>query len=311
MNTKTTTITTSDDKKGSASKPPAKKKGPSMLETISSLRMRTRHILWICAWALVTITVAALVAIFLVSRISGDEDTNHTVVTEIRLLKETTSNGFAELKGAVNEASKAGTEAQLKAVENLNAKSDAKTVEVTNALTALQVANTNGLDGVKTQVKESGDASKASIDSFGVMLAKTQAELAALKAATPVITIIDPSRPAEPVASQTNNLNLIPTIGVVLHAQERILDRSAPIEKSVWIKIMPGTISRRYSRDDIVSKRIQLDDTEGIEVISYEGWPSRRIVGQHPVTTVIPIERGARSIAFTHPTTTFYIRVNR
>lgn len=305
-------------------------KKESMSTTISDdtrapkapFKIKSHHLLWVITISMV-LTLAGVIVIML-----KDSDAEKSAKIVVEAIKDQTdavtddSNAtrtvINKVGVAVEKASEVNVKALSKVADILNVKLDAKTVEITNALTALQVATTTGLTGVEKQVEKSGEASKTSTDKLDVTLTETKAELAALKAATPapVTAAVDPNRPAEqPVVAtpvtQTDSLSLAKTASKAPVAKSRGLKQSAPIETSEWKNVPAGTVSDTYSCDAVRQRKIEIqEDIDGLIVLSYRGWP-KRLIGQYPVGDTVPIAHGATSVAFMHPTKSFNIKVNK
>jgi hypothetical protein len=282
-------------------------------------KIKSHHLLWVITIFLVATLVGVVI-------IASKDNSNYNVVKAINGLTDTlqdedkaTRNVVNNVGVAIEKSSRANVDTLGKVVENINAKLEAEGLKTAQAITALQIATTAGLTGVTDEVKKSSDSIKVSTDKLDATLTETKAEVTKLKdelallRVNPTAAAVEAPAPVTavaPVATPTDSLSLATAPGGAPQVQARRLEKSAPVETSVWKKIPAGTISERYSREDIVSKKVQLDDTDGIVVLSYRGWPSR-LVGQHPVSNVIPITPSATSVAFTHPTKSFNIKVNK
>jgi hypothetical protein len=306
---------------------PAKKKKPSMLEEVQSLRMKNRHIISTFNWALSIIVVSAvigiLVAVFIVNRASGSvkmtqalsyeqQLTRNTLVAEGMATRIVVNNAVTELKGVLKKASEENVAAQVASANSVNKTLEAEGMKNEVALTKLQNATVDGLTGATAQMKENGEASKANADKLEAMLTETatkQTEIARLQAELTVLKV-NPTRLAEAPVAQTDNLSLAKTAGKAPVAKSRELKQSAPIETSEWKNVPAGTVSDTYSCDAVRQRKIEVqEDIDGLVVLSYRGWP-RRLIGQYSVGDTVPIAHGATSVAFTHPTKSFNIKVN-
>jgi hypothetical protein len=306
----------------------AKKKGPSLLETVASLRMRIRHLLWTFVWALVTITATAVIVIFLVSRGNGNEEmtqalsyeqklTRNTLVAEGMATRDVVSNAVTELKGVLKKASEENVAAQVASANSVNKTLETEGLKNEMTLTKLQNATVDGLTGVIAQVKENGEASKANADKLEAMLAETakkNADIARLEAELATLKV-NPVRPAEaPVMSesfQTEKLSFGQVSGSAPRAQARSLEKSPSITDENWKRVPAGSVYY-CSPSDILSKRVEINDSTGIIAMSFRGWLPRKFLGQYPVVDkTVTITRGATSVGLMKPDGEFSVRVNK
>jgi hypothetical protein len=287
--------------------------------------MSRRILGWTFIMCLIALTLTAMVANFIVGRGNGNEKTiqvmsheqqltRNTLVAEGMATRTVFSNGVAELKTALKEASSENVAAHVASANSVNMTLETESLKVQAALTKLQNATVEGLTAGTAQAKENGEAFKANTTNLEALLAETakkNADIARLESELALLKVnpVTVATEAPAIDDKTHDVVLSMVSNETPRVQTRGLEKVASATDG-WKHIPAGAVFY-CSPQDIVFRRVEVDDSSGLIAMSFTGWPSRKFLGRFPVGDKVKVVDGARSVGLMHPTRNWEVRVNK